>query len=307
MTSERYWYIRMRQGSSGQDYAEELWDNDSVGILFGSWTMEDLPDSEDSAKVVLDSDEFEEKLPPSPSKWDSWKNQIRSFLYDLSPGDRVVTVFGNTVHLATVGTEVFTNPEERPKGEFFKCRAIKDKKSFPLPELPAVYRLVQNTGQRTIQRIRKFDHLIEHLDSVSSGDTSSVRKRFRDASTEEFLSYLSAKGWEVVCGEYLRNQIGYKPSVLLPGGTVASIDHAGVDGKGIPVLAQCKNDDRPRSRQEVVRWVNRENTDRNRLFYFARSGIEPDKPVPDCEIVGEEEISKWLDANPEYLKSLQSA
>ena len=35
-----YWFMKMKHGESGEDYASELWDKGLVGVMFGTWRIE---------------------------------------------------------------------------------------------------------------------------------------------------------------------------------------------------------------------------------------------------------------------------
>lgn len=74
------------------------------------------------------------------------------FLLEMSVGDRVVVAFDGAIHIGTVG-EGFQDDPNGPRGpykEYFKCRPVRDQKSFPLADLPASYRLISSIGRRAI-------------------------------------------------------------------------------------------------------------------------------------------------------------
>ena len=39
-----YWFMRMKQGTHGNNFTLELWCKGRVGVMFGTWIIEDVQD-----------------------------------------------------------------------------------------------------------------------------------------------------------------------------------------------------------------------------------------------------------------------
>ena len=39
-----YWFMRMKQGTHGNNFTLELWGKGGVGVMFGTWIIEDVQD-----------------------------------------------------------------------------------------------------------------------------------------------------------------------------------------------------------------------------------------------------------------------
>jgi hypothetical protein len=118
-----YWFMRMRQGSKGPDFTEELWQQRLVGVLWGTWTIEDV--ASDNYPTRLD----ERKLTSQNLNVSAKQLQApRRFLFAMSPNDRVVVAYGKCLHLGVLGEGYAPDPapSRRRDGEQFKCRPIRD-------------------------------------------------------------------------------------------------------------------------------------------------------------------------------------
>src|SRR5687768_619515 len=103
----RYWFMRMKQGESGQDYTKELWTGGRVGVFFGTWQMKHVlrPDgSVDPDK--LRADVIEQQCPQPQDRYvfsNKWLAPVRTFLLDMKVGERVAVVYDEQIHIGTVG------------------------------------------------------------------------------------------------------------------------------------------------------------------------------------------------------------
>ncbi len=303
-----YWFMRMKQGSKGRNLAPELWNEGLVGVLFGTWTLDEvLTDGTlDKAKVTF---ERLKEYPPQgePVFKKEWLDSSRRFLIEMSDGDRVVVEFDGSLHLATV-TDHFErdpDPSTRNYGEQFKCRRIRDPRPpFPLENLPSSYRLISGIGRGTVQRVKAYKPHVELLDRC--GSSQEVTEAFSKMSTGELLEMLSPEQWEVLCSEYLRSTKGVRPLLLAVGSTLKDIDIYGATRDGVRVLAQCKNDATPRRAQTVDEWeYGLVESSEDILYFFARGGVKGHKEGR-CTVVDGEEILRWLESQEDYERHLKT-
>ena len=306
-----YWFMKMRQGKGGEDFARELWqEHHLVGVMFGTWRIEDVLDERgdpDSEKLTADAIESVCPQPNGIPFDDKFLWAPKAFLLKMAVDDRVVVVFDEAVHIGTVdeGFQDDPNGPRRPYGEYFKCRPVKDQKSFPLAELPASYRLVGSMGRRAIQGITAYEKLVRLLDEHD--DTEGVREALVRMPKREFLDMLSDKQWEVICDQYLRDKIGLRSLVLGVGGTLKDVDIYGLAGDGKRLLAQCKNDSkrwRTRRAKNLIAGIPRNPDDH--LYFCCRGGVEDDGEGLDCRVVDGKAIEKWLDEDPVYFRRLKT-
>jgi hypothetical protein len=298
-----YWFMRMRQGSKGPDFTKELWQERLVGVLWGTWKIADVLNGNNE---VAEDALTPEKLGVSKKELQAPKK----FLLEMSPYDRVVVAFDNSLHMGIVekGFKPDPNPSIRKNDEHFKCRPIRDEppdspKEFPLGELPAGYRLVSATGQQTIQRIRAYEPLVQLLDSHETAQ--EIKSELEQRSIEDLLPMFSPKQWEVLCAEYLRSEKGVRP-LLAVGGTLKDIDIYGVDDDGRRILAQCKNDSKPWKAEDIRQWVRDLARDPDDiLYFFSRGGVDGDIDEAECRTVTGEEILEWLEPLKDYQRHLK--
>lgn len=263
--AKTYWFMRMKQGAKGRDFAKELWQTHKlVGVMFGTWTIDHVLNDEDEPDPEKLTAEAIEKQCPQPEGIDNGRDfndeflrAPRTFLLDVSENDQVVVVFDEAIHIGTIGKgyKPDLNPPRGDYEEHFKCRPVRDTKSFPLADLPASYRLIVGTGRSAIQRINRYENLIRLLDDNDSAE--GVKRALGDTTTQEFLGLLSAEQWEVLCCEYLRDKVGLRLLLLAVGGTLKDVDIYGVDQDNLRVLAQCKNDPEPWKRERLVEWTSK--------------------------------------------------
>lgn len=306
-----YWFMKMRQGKGGEDFARELWqEHHLVGVMFGVWRIDDVLDEHgepDPKKLTADAIESICPQPPEIPIDDTFLWAPRTFLLKMAVGDRVVVVIDDAIRIGTVeeGFRDDPNGPRGPYGEYFKCRPVKDRKSFPLSELPASYRLVGSMGRRAIQGITAYEKLVRLLDD--HGDAEGVRETLVRMPKREFLDMLSDKQWEVLCDQYLRDKAGLRSLVLGVGGTLKDVDIYGVAPDGKRILAQCKNDSRPWERgraKKLMAGVPRSPEDH--LYFCCRGGIVGGSDGLDYRVMDGDDILKWLDDDPDYLGRLKT-
>lgn len=303
-----YWFMRMKQGSEGEDFAPKLWSRNLIGVMFGTWTIDFVRNGAggiDESKITHEwlSGYLTENQPIYKK---SWSDSSRRFLIEMTAGDKVVVEFGKALHIATVTDEFEGNPDPlRPRyGEHFKCRRIRDPKPFPLEKLPSSYRLISTTGRGAVQRISAYEPLVELLDRCDSPE--EVTDALCDMSTEKLLEVLSPKQWEAICAEYLRDTEGVRTLLLAVGSTLKDIDIYGVNRHGKRVLAQCKNDAKPRDARTINEWSDGlAARSEDRLYFFARRGVKGQLSDDRCTVVDDKDILAWLQSQKGYERYLK--
>jgi hypothetical protein len=306
-----YWFMKMKQGRKGEDFAKELWhDHHLVGVMFGTWRIHDVLGEDgrpDPQELTAEAIQRKQPQPEGITFDDKFLWAPKVFLLKVSVGDRVVAVFDETIHIGTVDEKFYDDPNgpRGPYKEYFKCRPVKDRKSFPLAELPASYRLVGSMGRRAIQGVHAYKKLVRLLDE--HGDPREVREALVRMPKGDFLDMLSDKQWEVLCDQYLRDKVGLRSLVLGVGGTLKDVDIYGVDGEGQRVLAQCKNDSNPWSTRRVKNLIAGilRNPD-DHLYFCCRGGVEDDGEGLDCRVIDGGDILGWLDEDPDYFRRLKT-
>lgn len=311
-----YWFMRMRQGSDGEDFTSELWGQNLIGIMFGTWTIGLVLDGDEIDEQKLHTKTFEKYPPEGYSSFrKNWFHSIRRFLTEMTAGHKVVAEFDGSLHIATVTDEFLGDPKQpsqtnqapRKYGEHFKCRRVSDSKTFRLEKLPSSYRLISSTGRGAVQRIRAYEPLVELLDRCNSPE--EVTEYCRNMPTERLLEVISPKQWEAICAEYLRGTEGIRPLLLAVGSTLKDVDIYGVNRDGKRVLAQCKNDDRAWKAESVDEWVKGlANDSEDRLYFFARKGVKGSLRYGRCQVVDGMKVLKWLQSKEqeEYVDHLKT-
>ena len=305
-----HWFMRMKQGSGGEDFAPKLWNRSLIGVMFGTWTIEHVRDDGDGIEESKITHEWlsQYKTKNEPTYKKSWSDSARRFLLEMSEADKVVVEFEGALHIATVTDEFKGNPDSvRPEHEeHFKCRRISKKKDpFPLEELPSSYRLISTTGRGAVQRIKAFEPLVEMLDQWDRPE--EVTEACRDMSTEKLLEVLAPKQWEAICAEYLRDTEEVRPLLLAVGSTLKDVDIYGVNSKGKRVLAQCKNDAKARDARSINEWLdNMVAKLEDELYFFARGGVKGDIDANRCTVVDGTRILAWLRSRSDYEEHLKT-
>ena len=303
-----YWFMRMKQGSKGKDFASELWRKKRVGVMFGTWTIDDvLDDGGGIDKSKLTQEWLSQyKTDNEPAYKRSWSDSSRRFLVDMSAGHKVAVEFEGALHIATVTNEFTGDPDPslRNHGEHFKCRRISNPRDFPLGKLPSSYRLISSIGRGAVQRINAYRPLVEVLDRCETPE--EVTEACRKMSTEKLLEVLSPKQWETICAEYLRDTEGVRPLLLAVGSTLKDIDIYGVARGGRRVLAQCKNDAKTRNARTINDWIDGLAAGReDKLYFFARGGARGSINDDRCTVVDGNDILAWLRSQEDYERYLK--
>src|SRR5919107_984764 len=150
-----YWFMKMKQGAEGQDFARELWQQGLVGVLFGTWRIDHVlgeDDRPDPGKLTAEAIEKMCRQPKGIDKGRDFNDAFlwapKTFLLKVSEGDRVVVAFDDIIGIGTVDDGFCDDPNgfRGPFKEQFKCRPVKDQRTFRVAELPASYRLLAGMG-----------------------------------------------------------------------------------------------------------------------------------------------------------------
>ena len=302
-----YWFLRMRQGTGGRDYAEELWGQGLAGVLWGSWEIRHVLDSNGQ----IDETRLNAAAIKAQKTQPEWFNETRmraprTFLLEVRVGDRLLVVYGNALRIGVVGEGFLPDPDP-PRGEYdehFKCRPISQRRCFSLEKLPSSYRLIAGTGRGTIQRIRAYEHHVRLLDQ--SCTIEDLRSKLTAMPTLDFLEMLSDKQWEVVCAEYLRDEVGLRLLPLAIGGTLKNLDIVGVDSSLVRVVAQCKNTSHRMRVRDVAQWRRDAGLSLDdRKFFFCRGGFEGSPSEAQCTLVDGKHIAAWLEGQKDYLDAVK--
>jgi hypothetical protein len=99
-----YWFMRMKQGSEGKDFASGLWSECLVGVMFGTWTLNDVSDGAGGVDEGKITQEWLSKYLPTNQRYykRQWSDASRRFLVEMSADEKVVVEFGDALHIATV-------------------------------------------------------------------------------------------------------------------------------------------------------------------------------------------------------------
>lgn len=303
--SKDYWFVRMRQGTGGADFAPELWSRGLVGVLYGTWRVEHVLGDDgrpDPGKV--NTAHIQRVCPQPPFFQTGWTKEFRPFFLDLQVGDRVVISFDDCLHLGTIADGFLD--DETPRGEtqeYFKCRPVSDRKRFVLNLLPSVFRLIP-TMRGTISRLSAFRPQAQLLDACA--DEAAVAGSWEHMGVQTFLRMLAPYQWELLCAEYLRDVEGIRPLLLKPGGCLPTVDLFGVDPKGARVVAQCKNDSTPWKASAVQKWLqDAALAPTDRVFFCCRGGVVGDLGDSRVAVLDGEAVGRWLERSPGYFGAIK--
>lgn len=302
-----YWFLRMRHGTDGDEFAKELWEKDRAGILWGPWRIEDALDDNDEVSSAALKRLFK-RAPMNAYPRQGLECAIR-FCCDTNEDDHVLVTYDGMIHIGVIADEEI-NTDETPRPtpddpsviEYVKYVRLRDRKEFDLAKLPSSFWLIPQTGRGTFQRIGRTRPLAKLL--ASSADEAEVCKRILDFTPDQLLDILPAAGWESLCLEYLRESIGFRSLLLAAGRSLEGIDIVGVDRNYKRVVAQCKNDPLPIAARNADAWMAEYGRRGDRAYYFARGGIKG-PTESHCEIVTQREITAWLESRPDYFCALK--
>ncbi len=304
--------IRMK-GPDGVDDSAAAWKRNRVGIWYGAWSVRDLP----SALAANDPNILEQsaghpKLIADPSN--DWKSghlagtyfkTIRRFA-ELPDGTWVLVVFDQALHLAQLSGPIKDSDPDDPLnqgGEVFHYREIdpRTKKSFPLVELPEVYRTIPSFGRGNVHRYddKSIRQLLKLL--IDSQDAGEVRGRIEALPLRDWLEALGPRSWEQICLAYLIITRAFVPTQSV-GGNVEAFDLVGRNrGTGAYLYAQCKKDPKP---QEVdpgfagaIVPLLKPHDVEIEILYFAYGGVVGE--VPDgVTVIDRSHMTEWLEQDP---------
>lgn len=292
----------MNFGARGEDFAERAWQNDMIGIWYGSWTPDEFYAACGSTRPLSARDTAERLNRLMASRGEhcviSEAGVQTALRFDdkLDAGTWVFTFFGKSIHIAQVADiNPFVADASFVKNEeVFKVKRIQNKKSFLLKELPDVY-LIAAAGQGNVYKATGCAGLLRILKDCK--DASEVVQAFRRLDWDEWLDVLGPKGWESLCLGYLIQEHGFLPDGLVVGGTLEDFDIVGTLSNGKAVYAQCKND------RQVHRISLNERSafsdlpsDSVDCFFFAYKGA--DDEIPSVKMIDGNFIKSWLDTSP---------
>lgn len=241
--------IRMKFGTDGDDFAKKVWDQQLVGMWFGSWDVNDLYEAYDAynpqhhdrvtnVEIVthINAQLLQRGLPQNMQA-----DFVHSYkVFDELPEDTwIFTYFDDTLHFGQIAN---INPRNEPafdcQQEHFKAKPIKNSKSFKVAELPDAFRALVSAGQGTLHKVPSYEKLTAIL--IKAADSDGVVELVSALSLEDWMDALGPKGWESVCTAYLILEHGFVPSGLLIGKTLADFDIVGHNLAGIAIYGQCK-------------------------------------------------------------------
>jgi hypothetical protein len=296
-------FRRVRMKVAGYiDRSTEAWDRGVVGIWYGAWTAPEWK----RASAANPTDPWSElrDLPHQQQLgWTNYKPDMRVVrrFEALGPEDWVVVFLRDRgeIGLAQLASGLHSE-EDHPLNhryddgsfETFKFRRLKDRKVFPLSQLPDAYRLLPAQGRGNLERFHGMNRHVRLLGTEP--DARAVRAVVDAMDFDQVIEFLGASAWESVCTAYLTMEHGFVPTGLSTGSTLATFDIVGrslVDSAYI--LAQCKKDPGPvRISDEFVDSIQSQ-TGVLKAFYFAYGGCVGVVPK-SVEVIGRKEILAWV-------------
>lgn len=257
----------MRQGSFGRTFAQELWNRQEVGILFGTW----------SAAEVLEGGRFAEEkwkrlakagqLPPGIENGAA-KGHVQRFI-EAKRGDWVFWSDSATLHWGRFAdSRLYDGKLDPPcttehwgespaRIEQVKARRIDSIQSAKLADLPAVFRLFRLTGRGTFQKMTAYAPWAHAL-AVHGAD--GLNRHLEPLEWNEWLGLLTPGGWEALVAEYLRGNRGARSLAVSDGRTLPGVDLVmflpELEGRASTrLLVQCKNDSKPWTKRKLETWL----------------------------------------------------
>lgn len=293
--TEPIWWMRMREGADGPDYGPSIWATGEVALVGLAWSLDDV------ARTVDGVDEADLLR---VTGGETWKGRITTFLNQVRVGHWILFANNATREIACGRVAPGYHNRCRGPGDHWWTRPLAETKSFPLDDLPAVYRLLTHTGRASIQQMSSFRsqaELLVHHRTVGEVCDAVVRM-----SDSEFLDWLPPSAWEALCMEHLRDAIGLRLLALRLGSTLKDDDIVGVNSAFDRVVVQCKNSSDPYPIAEVDAWACLHPTIPQARKYFAcRGGFEGDLGSAKCRLIDRTTITTWLRSVPEYSRALR--
>jgi hypothetical protein len=305
--------FRMNFGTSGEDFASEVWNAGFVGIWHGSWVPEDLYSASDSCRRAHGyvtpkalaralSDVMASKGSSSEIKREDAGAGLR--FDELEVGTWVFTFFDRSIHMAQIAAnDPVVLRQFEHNGETFKAKPIKNQKAFRLDELPPSFLLLPSAGRVSVHKVPSCTTLLNLL--VDHKSPAEVASAFDSLPWDVWITALGPKGWESLCLGYLIQERGFLPTGLSVGGTLADFDIVGRLRSGELAYAQCKADLRRHTITPDEEKVFASVPDAKK-FFFARSGVSRD--LVGVTHLDQTRITEWLTqskAGIEYLRLLR--
>lgn len=286
------------------DITEEAWEEHLIGIWYGAAT------AEQTAKALElgtgDAIDFLSALPKQKALgWEQTAANLGTMrrFYGLTEQDWIFIYFGDSLHFAKVLPDVRSdvNHKWNFKGEVFKFRGIKDKKSFSLRDLPDGFRLLTMSGRSNVYQIRGAERLVRIL--ADSADTARARDRILEMPWKEWLNLLGPSSWESIALGYLILEKGFVPTGLDIGRTLPTFDIVGRDCHGNRILAQCKKNPDPVPIDDEFLRLASESPQDAQYFYFTYGGSTSQNDR--VQLLTRADIENWLETNSNGQKYLE--
>jgi hypothetical protein len=292
MAESKYWRVRINFRPTHEELSHEAWNRNEVGIWYGAWHAKEL-------EPALKSRDALERLSRANRRagldWEissTFLNLAKRFV-GIESRDWVIAYFENSLHLAHVCSELRSSrshPLNR-KGEIFKFRKIRAKKSFSLDDLPDTFRLLSGVGRGNVFQPRGLGDLVALLGAAS--DEREVREQLRGKNLADFTELLGPASWESVCQAYLSLEHNFVPTGLRCGGTLPDLDIVGRRSTdGARIIAQCKKDPGPKPIADGFLKTLSGSRNNQKAFYFAFGGCSGEIPQ-HVTVIGRDEIAAW--------------
>lgn len=235
----RCWRIRAKD-PDGNDRSAECWERREVGIWYGAWNPDDWREarSRSSTREYLNQVSAQAELWAVPK---SFVDTARRF-DDISDSDLVLMYHNRRLHFGYL-TSPMSWEEDHPLNaaqEVFKYRTLEPDKTFDVNELPDAYRLIPTAGRGNVHQFRGVNRRLVGL-LMKCDTTEEVWRQIGAMSDMDWLDMLGPTGWESFCLGYLVITRAFRPSGVMVGRTLPSLDIVGrsaLDGRRI--LASCK-------------------------------------------------------------------
>ena len=151
-----YWRIRLKN-ATGNDYSEDAWPRNQVGLWYGAWTAQDFETARSRSSTNTD---ITERLNDLPAEHDLGWTVVHKILSEIAArrfDDIYLRQIGSYYTFAVFkrsGSRGYTvqlcsnaNHPFNSNGELFKYREIVHKKTFSMANLPDAYRLLPTPGE----------------------------------------------------------------------------------------------------------------------------------------------------------------
>lgn len=323
------WFIRMRHGSAGRNFAQELWARREVGILFGTWNADELLEGGGFDETKWQRLAKAGKLPPERFiRHRTAKGHVKRFV-EAKPGDLVFWSDAATLHWGRLeGTKVYDSELEQPcttehwGEDSARVGPVKARRIAPesirranLAELPAVFRLFRLTGRGTFQ---KMDAYAPWAHALAMHEADGLDQYLAGLDWNDWMGLLTPGGWEALVAEYLRAERDARSLAVSDGRTLPGVDLVmflpGVEDRPpTRLLVQCKNDSKLWTGRALENWLRdtfEETTDGDgpletvvptdqEVVLANRGGFRADavriaEGIPTLNLLHGEHVEAWL-------------